>query len=198
MTVIQGYGLTETSPVICSATPDNAAPGLVGELVEGWESQIRDGQLFVRGPHTMLGYWENASETSAKIDDDGWLATGDLVEQDASTGQLRILGRVDDVIVLDNGHKVSPSAIERTVEQIAGVRHAVLVHRDGLQLWFDSDDNADEQAIKREIEQTLSKNPDCRGYTVHRFVPSLCEARGELTAKGTIRRAQILENRFSS
>ena len=102
------------------------------------------------------------------------------------------------MIVLDNGRKVFPSGIERTVEQIEYVRHALLVNRDGLQLWFDADDNADEQAIKREIEQTLSKNPDCRGYTAHRFVPSLCAARGELTAKGTIRRAQIFENRFLS
>ena len=148
--------------------------------------------------HTMLGYWQNASATSAKIDTDGWLATGDLVEQDASTGQLRILERVDDVIVLEDGRKIFPSTIERTVEQIGHVRHALLVHRDGLQLWFDADDDADEQAIKRGIEQILSRNTDCRGCTVHRFLPSLCEARGELTAKGTIRRAQIFKNRFLS
>jgi long-chain acyl-CoA synthetase len=198
VTVIQGYGLTETSPVICSATPENASPGLVGELVAGWESQVRDGQFFVRGAHTMLGYWENAKATSVKVDGDGWLATGDLVEQDAVTGQLRILGRVDDVIVLDNGRKILPAAIERIVEQIEHVRHAMLVNRDGPQLWFDADDDADDQAIESEIDQTLSKHSDCRGCAAHRFRPSLCEARGELTAKGTIRRAQIFENRFSS
>ena len=197
MTVIQGYGLTETSPVICSATPDNASPGLVGNLVDGWESEIREGHLFVRGPHTMLGYWEDTKATKEKIDQDGWLATGDLVEHDAVTGQLRILGRVDDVIVRDNGRKILPSVIEKRVEQIERVRHALLVNRQGLQLWFDADEETDNQAIHTEIGQILHSNSDYHGCTVHRFIPSLCEDAGELTVKRTIRRAQILENRFS-
>ena len=97
--MIQGYGLTETSPVICSAGPGNAAPGLVGGFVEGWEHQIRDGRLWVRGPHLMLGYWGDPLATKARLDSDGWFDTGDLVELDAAFGQLRILGRADDVIV---------------------------------------------------------------------------------------------------
>ncbi len=195
VTVIQGYGLTETSPVICSATPGNASPGLVGKLVDGWESKIREGQLFVRGPHTMLGYWNEQDATNDKIDDQGWLATGDLVEQDAGTQQLRILGRIDDVIVLDNGRKIVPSAIETRVERMEPVRHALLVNRRGLQLWFDTDEDMDDQAINEQIRQILDASSDYHGCTVHRFIPSLCPA-GELTAKGTIRRAQVLENRF--
>jgi long-chain acyl-CoA synthetase len=197
VTVIQGYGLTETSPVICSATPGNASPGLVGGLVNGWESKICQGQLFVRGPHTMLGYWKDQDATNDKVDEEGWLATGDLVEQDARTGQLRILGRVDDVIVLDNGRKIFPSAIEMSVERLEPVRHALLVHRRDLQLWIDVDEDSDDQAIRTQIGQILHANSDCHGCSVHRFMPSLCEAAGELTVKGTIRRGQILENRFS-
>ncbi len=183
--------------MICSATPGNASPGLVGKLVDGWESKIREGQLFVRGPHTMLGYWNEQDATNDKIDDQGWLATGDLVEQDAGTQQLRILGRIDDVIVLDNGRKIVPSAIETRVERMEPVRHALLVNRRGLQLWFDTDEDMDDQAINEQIRQILDASSDYHGCTVHRFIPSLCPAAGELTAKGTIRRAQVLENRFS-
>jgi long-chain acyl-CoA synthetase len=196
VTVIQGYGLTETSPVICSATPENALPGLVGRLVDGWESDIREGQLFVRGPHTMLGYWDNNRATSRKVDREGWLATGDLVEQEPSTGQFAILGRVDEVIVLDSAKKIFPSTIEREVETIAGVRHALLVYQDSLQLWFDADQES-EQVIKQAISKLLREHADCRDCSLHRFPTPLSQAAGELTAKGTIRRAQILENRFA-
>jgi long-chain acyl-CoA synthetase len=197
VTVIQGYGLTEASPVICSATPENASPGLVGQLVDGWESDIRDGQLFVRGPHTMLGYWNNDRATSQKIDREGWLATGDLVEQDELAGQFRILGRADEVIVLDSANKIFPSTIEREVEAVAGVRHALLVYHDRLQLWFDADEEA-EQVIKQAIGELLREHADCHDCSLHRFPLPLREASGELTAKGTIRRARIIETRFSN
>lgn len=192
VTVIQGYGLTETSPVICSATPENAAAGLVGQLVDQWESEVRQGQLFVRGPHTMLGYWEDERATEAKIDQDGWLATGDRVEQDTVTGQMRILGRVDDVIVLGNGYKLSPELIEREIVQLNGVSHAMLVGRDGLVLWVDAQDGFDEAIVR----QRLAQFPGCELCEIRRFATPLQAASGELTAKGTIRRSRILANRF--
>ncbi len=197
VTVIQGYGLTEASPVICSATPDNALPGLVGELVDGWDSEVRDGQLFVRGPHTMLGYWDDELATGKRIDRSGWLGTGDLVQRDASSGQLRILGRIDDVIVLDNGTKISPSTVEREVEQIAGVAHAfLLLQQASLQLWFDARPNACESTMRTAIRQRLDQFPEARRCSIHRFTPPLSEPTGELTVKGTIRRTRILQNRF--
>ncbi|TWU59129.1 Long-chain-fatty-acid--CoA ligase [Rubripirellula tenax] len=190
VTVIQGYGLTETGPVICSATPDNATAGFVGDFVDGWEHEIRDGELFVRGPHVMKGYWGDEQATRNKVDAEGWLRTGDLVQRDAATGQLQILGRVDDVIVMDNGRKISPSPIERDVEQLAGVRHAMLVWRTRLELWIDGD------ASETEIRALLLKHPECRRATVHRFDPPLSIEQGELTAKGTIRR-KVVQRRYA-
>ncbi len=190
VTVIQGYGLTETGPVICSATPHNATAGLVGDFVHGWQHQIRGGELFVRGPHVMHGYWGDESATRAKIDSEGWLRTGDLIERDAATGQLRILGRVDDVLVMDNGRKISPSRIEREVEQIAGVEHALLLWRGRLELWIDG--TAEESSVLT----LLDKHPHCRSVTLSRFATPLSVERGELTVKGTIRRARIISNRF--
>ncbi len=186
VTVIQGYGLTETGPVICSATPENAAPGLVGDFVDGWEHEIRDGELFVRGPHLMAGYLADDAATQSKIDADGWLRTGDRVEYDGAARQLRILGRVDDVIVLPNGFKISPGPIERDIERVAGVRHAILVHRETLQLWIDG------EADLSEVKYRLLAHDHCGRASVHRFESPLSIASGELTVKGTLRRSQIL------
>lgn len=198
VTVIQGYGLTESGPVICSATPENAAPGVVGDFVDGWESRILDGELSVRGPHTMLHYWNDESATWNKIDPDGWLATGDLVERDEATQQIRILGRADDVIVLDSGIKLSPLAIEREIERIAGIEHAMLLDRKGLQLWVDLATEANFETVQQTIDDLLGRSKDLKTCSVHPFVPRLAMSTGELTAKGTIRREQIVRNRWSN
>ena len=196
VTVIQGYGLTETGPVICSATPENAAAGLVGDFVDGWESRIIDGQLSVRGPHLMLHYWNDEAATWRKIDADGWLSTGDLVERDEASQQLRILGRVDEVIVLDSGIKISPSTIEREIERIEGVGHALLHFRDDLQLWFDLTQDAELETVRDSIAKHLHSSIELRNCSIHQFSPPLAASSGELTTKGTIRRVQIVKNRF--
>lgn len=197
VTVIQGYGLTETSPVICSATPDDAQPGLVGQPVDGWETDIRAGKLWVRGPHVMLGYWDDPAATAEKIDADGWLDTGDLVERDPHSGQFRILGRADDVLVLANGHKVHPIATERSVGRIPGVRHAVLITVDGqLELWIDTDRDLDPPLLGA-IQAAVPPAPQGqRPRRVQKFDPPLSIAAGELTPKGTPRRQAIIDGRF--
>jgi len=138
MTLIQGYGMTEASPVICSARPDDARPGWVGCPVEGWQTAVdSDGRLSVRGPAMMLGYWNDPTETSRRIVA-GWLDTGDIVEVDHSSGQFRILGRADDRIVLANGRKLYPAPLEQRVVRVSGVRHAIVVGADRhVELWLD-------------------------------------------------------------
>ena len=193
VTVIQGYGLTETSPVICSATPNDAIPGHVGRFVDGWEHQLRDGRLLVRGPHVMLGYWNDPEATSEKIDDEDWLDTGDLVEIDPDSAQLRILGRADDVLVLDSGRKFHPHEIEKEVERLLGVRHAMLTVREGsLELWLDADRLPD-------LDPVFHDRPGWQTpRVIERFDPALSQQDGELTSKGTLRRHRIIETRFGS
>ncbi|QDT12470.1 Long-chain-fatty-acid--CoA ligase [Planctomycetes bacterium K23_9] len=190
VTIIQGYGLTESSPVICSATPENSTAGMVGGFVDGWERQIRDGRLFVRGPHVMSGYWNDLTATRQKIVD-GWLDTGDIVQLDPATSQLRILGRADDVIVLDNGHKIHPQSIERQIEQIDGVRHALIVPSGRtIDVWLDADDANGWAAA---IEKRLADRPPWeQPASVHCFEEPLSAESGDLTAKGTIRRRQVM------
>ena len=185
VTVIQGYGLTETGPVICSATPGNAAPGLVGDFVDGWESRVVDGELHVRGPYTMEGYWQQEQATREKLDLSGWIRTGDQVDWDETSGQRRVLGRTDDVIVMDNGMKVHPSEIERQIEQCSGVQYAMLLKRDQIELWIDGK-NVDEAAVNAIMHQQRLR---CE---VHSFNPPLSQRRGELTSKETIRRKAVM------
>lgn len=199
VTVIQGYGLTETSPVICSATPDRASAGLVGDFVEGWEHKVVSEQLFVRGPHVMKGYWNDPKSTRAKVDGEGWLATGDQVEVDQKTRQIRILGRVDDVIVLSNAVKVYPESIERQVNSIRGVRHSMLINRDNLELWLDAtfdfaSQEEHKQAIHNHAKEILRRSIPSNDCEVHFFSKPLQDH--ELTSKGTIRRVQIRKDRF--
>ncbi len=195
VTVIQGYGLTEASPVVCSATPDNARAGHVGRPVDGCETRVdKNGQLWVRGDGVMVGYWDNEEATSKKIVN-GWLDTGDCVEVDPVDGQFRILGRVDDRITLSNGRKVFPLPIEQRVQRIAGVRHAMVVPHDRhLCVYIDAENPlAHEQTVwQGMVMNAVADLPDWqRPRNVIFFPQPLADCRDLLTSKGTLRRHLI-------
>jgi long-chain acyl-CoA synthetase len=109
--LLPGYGLTEASPVIAVTTRRAWRLGTVGQAIPGIENRIAlDGELLTRGPHVMLGYWQNEAAT-VEVMEDGWLRTGDLAELDVD-GFLTIRGRKKELIVLSTGKKVSPTRIE--------------------------------------------------------------------------------------
>ena len=114
LTFIHGYGLTETSPIAaCNRLADND-PMSVGHPVPGVEVRMAaNGELHVRGPIIMLGYWNNQAATDLVLEKDGWFHTGDIVEM--REGRIYIRGRVKDVIVLSNGEKVPPGDVEQAV-----------------------------------------------------------------------------------
>jgi long-chain acyl-CoA synthetase len=112
--VFQGYGLAETSPVIATNGPSANRPGSVGKPLPGVEIKISDsngGEILTRGPHVMKGYLGDTELTSALIDDDGWLHTGDIGHID-NEGYLFVSGRKKNTIVLGSGKKVQPEEVE--------------------------------------------------------------------------------------
>ncbi len=113
--IVQGYGLTETSPVISVNPLENNIPESVGLPIRGTEVRIGENdELLVRGPGVMLGYWNNHKATTETIDPDGWLHTGDQARIGES-GHIFITGRIKDILVLSNGEKIPPADMELAI-----------------------------------------------------------------------------------
>lgn len=125
--VLEGYGLTEASPVISVNRLGKARPGTVGVPFDNVEVNIGgDGEILVKGPSVMLGYYQN-EEATAEVIRDGWLHTGDLGALEG--GHLRITGRKKDIIVTSGGKNVSPQRIESLLEKDDCISQ-VVVHGD--------------------------------------------------------------------
>lgn len=124
--LVQGYGLTETSPVITAATPEANKLGTVGRPIPNVEVGIADdGEILTRGPHVMLGYWQDPEATAAAIRD-GWLHTGDLGALD-DDGFLTITGRKKELIVTAAGKNIVPSYLEGLLTASPFIAQAMLV-----------------------------------------------------------------------
>ena len=116
VTICEGYGLTETSPVIAANPIENNLPGSVGLPLRGVEVKIGDeDELIVKSPGVMLGYWNNHAATQAMIDADGWLHTGDQAR--IVDDHIFITGRIKDIIVLSNGEKMPPGDMEMAITE---------------------------------------------------------------------------------
>lgn len=112
LAVVQGYGLTETSPIVTGNSLENNFPDSVGQPIR--DVQIKLGEnnvLLVKGPNVMLGYWNNPEATRVMIDTEGWLNTGDTARV-SETGHVYITGRIKEIIVMSNGEKVPPTDME--------------------------------------------------------------------------------------
>jgi long-chain acyl-CoA synthetase len=110
--LLQGYGLTETSPVISVNKPDSNDPASVGIPIPDVSVMIGENdELLSRGPGNMLGYWNNHKATAQIINAEGWLHTGDQARI-GKNGHIYITGRIKDILILSNGEKVPPSDIE--------------------------------------------------------------------------------------
>ncbi len=113
--LLQGYGLTETSPVVSANTERQNLPASIGKPIPGVEIRIDEhGALLVKGPNVMLGYWNNPGATAAVLSSDGWLNTGDKARVDTD-GRIFLTGRLKEIIVLSNGEKVPPVDMETAV-----------------------------------------------------------------------------------
>jgi len=124
--LLEGYGLTETSPLISVNLPQRSQIGSVGPVLDSVEVKIADdGEILARGNSIFTGYWNNAKESYKALDKEGWFHTGDLGKVD--NGFLKITGRKKDILVLANGKNVAPAPIEFEFSQSSYISQIILL-----------------------------------------------------------------------
>jgi len=130
VTILEGYGLTETSAATCVNLPHIVNIGTVGPALPGTEVKIaQDGEIMIKGRGVFQGYWNRPDATAEAIEPDGWFHSGDLGSLDAR-GILKITGRKKDIIVTAGGKNVAPQNIESKLKSACGIISQVVLHGD--------------------------------------------------------------------
>ena len=157
---LQGYGLTETSPVVSCNPIDKIKVETVGPPFKGNQVKIaEDGEILVKGENVMLGYWNKKEETE-KVIKDGWLYTGDIGEINPNDGYLKITDRKKDIIVSSGGDNISPAKIENQLSNSPFIDQC-MVYGDGksflVALIVPSKDLSDKNVVNKTIDE-INKN----------------------------------------
>lgn len=177
--LLQGYGLTEAGPAVTGCKIEDRRTDSVGFALPECEIKTgKKGELLVRSPGVMLGYWHNANATREVLDEDGWLHTGDVAE--IEDGRIYFKGRLKDILVLSTGENVNPSPIEASILSDSLIDQAcvlgdrkpwccavVVVNTDGYREWaarsgLDSKDPKDEklcEALKNRLVARMDNIP---------------------------------------
>jgi long-chain acyl-CoA synthetase len=197
--ILEGYGLTETSPVITVNRPGDFRPGTVGPPVEGVEVRIApDGEILTRGPHVMKGYYKKPGATAEAIDEGGWFHTGDVGFLE--DGFLTITDRKKDIIVTSGGKNIAPQPIEGALKLSPLIADAVMIGNkrnfasalvvpkfDALEKW------AAARGISFRDREDLVRRPEI----VAHYEQAVREATGGLSRFEQIKKIALLPREFS-
>jgi len=185
--VVQGYGLTETAPIISFSHPFHVRSGTAGKPMAGVDVKIaEDGEVLVRGDNVTRGYYQSPQETAAAIRN-GWFHTGDVGELDAE-GHLIIRGRKKEMIVTPEGLNVFPEDVESVLNHIQGVRDSAVIGTDRVQAVLVLEPGISADEVVNKANQRLEPHQRIRSVSVWE--------RGELPRTATtrkLRRAEIAE-----
>lgn len=167
ITMLEGYGMSETAPIISFTRPGDIIPGCVGLPMSTVQVRIVEGEICVKGPNVMLGYYNRPQETAQVIDAEGYVHTGDLGFLD-ELGRIHITGRSKEIIVLSNGKNVQPNEIEYKLEKYDQYIREVAVTQDGDMLcaiivpqseWAQNLTDAQiESELKRQVVEPYNRN----------------------------------------
>src|SRR5581483_161577 len=163
--VVQGYGLTETAPLVTLNHPFHARRGSVGKPIGGVEVKIApDGEILVRGENVTSGYFQRPEET-ARVFEGGWFHTGDIGEL-KDNGELVILGRKKEMIVTPEGLNVFPEDVEKALQQQPGVKEAAVVGTDRVHAVLILDTGANPEDIVRHANARLADYQRVRSFSL--------------------------------
>ena len=200
LNLVQGYGLTETSPVVAVGTNKNYKLGSIGKTVPSVEAKLVDvdengmGELIVKGPSIMIGHYEDEEATKAVVDEDGWFNSGDVGYLDKD-GFLYITGRSKNVIVTQNGKNIYPEEIEMLLKKNLEIKECMVYGK--------AQENSKELTITArvipnliEIEQKYGKDSltDEKVYDV--IWKIIKETNKELTSYKAIKKLEIKKDDF--
>lgn len=214
--ILQGYGLTETSPLLTVNRAADNQPASVGQAAPGTELKVGDNNvLLARGPQVMLGYWNNPEATQAILSADGWLNTGDQARIDPS-GHVYITGRIKDIIVMANGEKLPPVDMELAIISDSLFEQAMVLgegkpylaalvslnleqwHKLATQSGFAADNPNTEAVHKLLLERIAARLNSFPGYAqIRRIAATLTPwsvDSGFLTPTLKVKRVKVLEH----
>jgi long-chain acyl-CoA synthetase len=198
--IVQGYGLTETSPVITAGRLEDNRVGTVGKPIRNVEVRIAsDGEIETRGPHVMRGYYNKPADTAAVLDADGWFKTGDIGTLDAD-GFLRITDRKKELFKTSGGKYVAPQPIEQMIKGSQFVSQVVLIGNGRkyaaaliVPEWERVESYAQIKGIKAASRAELCKNP----RIIDLFQRQVAGLTGELAQYESVKKIALLEHEMT-
>jgi long-chain acyl-CoA synthetase len=198
--ILEGYGLTETSPVITVNRPDAIKPGSVGLPIKDVEVKIAaDGEILTRGPHVMKGYFKKPDATAEAIDPDGWFHTGDIGVID-ERGFLTITDRKKDIIVTSGGKNIAPQPIERLLKSSPLVGEVVMIgdrRNFPIALVIPAFEALEKWAREKSVSFTTREELIGRPEVVALYEQTVKETTGHLAQFERIKKIALLPREFS-